>query len=131
MTTKQETLEQRLNALALRLERKKSFPKKRRVAALLREAAEHVWRSGKNNRRVGEMASQIDSLSEANKDLAAAYERASETIDELRTGVESPDAEVCPHGEPAGECDACDQIADQAFDAARECSYFGRSTGRD
>lgn len=32
----------------------------------------------------------------------------------------------CPHGEPLGECNACDVAGDLAFDAAREDERFGR-----
>lgn len=28
--------------------------------------------------------------------------------------------DACPHGNPAGECDACDQLADFEYDAWRE-----------
>lgn len=33
---------------------------------------------------------------------------------------------VCPHGEPIGDCNACDVAGDLAFDAAREDEHFGR-----
>jgi len=31
-----------------------------------------------------------------------------------------PEPVTCPHGNPPGECNACDYLADEAFDAARE-----------
>lgn len=31
---------------------------------------------------------------------------------------------TCPHGRPAGECDACDVQSDLAYDAAREDKFF-------
>lgn len=31
-----------------------------------------------------------------------------------------PEPAACPHSNPPGECDACDYLADEAFDAARE-----------
>ncbi len=33
---------------------------------------------------------------------------------------------LCPHGNPAGECNDCDVASDFAFDAAREDRVFGR-----
>lgn len=43
------------------------------------------------------------------------------TLGEIRARFESYiDHQVCPHGEPLGDCTACDVAGDLAYDAARE-----------
>lgn len=45
---------------------------------------------------------------------------------EMAQAYEPPERTRCPHGEPVGECHACDVAGDFAFDAAREARIFGR-----
>ena len=36
-----------------------------------------------------------------------------------------PEPRPCAHGNPPGECNACDVAGDMAYDAARESAFFG------
>ena len=46
--------------------------------------------------------------------------------DALEEILDYDDPEECPHSKPWGDCDACDHLADLAFDAAREMRSFRR-----
>lgn len=39
---------------------------------------------------------------------------------EIAEALTEPAPVKCPHDNPPGECDACDYLADEAYDAARE-----------
>lgn len=63
---------------------------------------------------------KMDEMDELKAFLNSALNLDRMTLSEIRARFESYLPELCPHGEPLGDCTACDVAGDLAYDAARE-----------